>query len=337
MGKMYRKGRQIQTMEAISVKVSIIIPTFNVERYISEAIQSCLNQIYQDIEIICVDNNSTDNTVQIIKLYISKFPNKIQLLFEPKQGAAYARNLGLVKSNGQWIQFLDADDILKPEKIDSNLMLVLKENADFLVGSWEYLQIDGVLTKIPATNGSLMKSIFVGRHCGNTCANFWKKRALLDVEGFSEIPDCHDPDLMIKLLLKNKKYISDDKFYTIVRRRPEGGQISLSNLIDHYLRHCQMRIETIAKLKQYNRNYFDANFLFLYAATIFYYRKAYLEDNVKALDHYQNYFHYSAQLVYHKEIPLSKLYVMLFNILGFKGVEFVIRLKKYFTKKLIFL
>lgn len=56
------------------MKVSIIIPTFNVEKYISDALKSCLNQTYQDIEIICIDNNSTDRTIDIIISYQKEFP-----------------------------------------------------------------------------------------------------------------------------------------------------------------------------------------------------------------------------------------------------------------------
>lgn len=314
------------------MKVSIIIPTFNVEKYISDALKSCLNQTYQDIEIICIDNNSTDRTIDIIISYQKEYPSKIQLLFEKLQGAAYARNKGLKNCSGQWVQFLDADDILKPQKIELNISILNNINIDFIVGSWEHQKLDGSITKNPATNGDLIKAIFLGKNCGNTCANLWKKESLLSVGGFSNIPDCHDPDLMLKLILKNKIYVSDERYQTLVRLRPEGGQISSTNLIDHYLRHCQLRIDTLNNLKNNFNKYYLENSQFLITVTLFYIRKVYLLNQLKSINFYEKNFNFPNKLIYNKEIPLSKTYVFLYNVLGFRKVEFLIQLKKDIQK-----
>lgn len=163
----------------------------------------------------------------ILLYHIKKNFRKIRLLFEKLQGAAYARNKGLKNCSGQWVQFLDADDILKPQKIELNISILNNVNIDFIVGSWEHLKLDGSITKNPATSGDLIKAIFLGKNCGNTCANLWKKESLLSVGGFSNIPDCHDPDLMLKLILKNKIYVSDERYLTLVRLRPEGKSLQL--------------------------------------------------------------------------------------------------------------
>ncbi|MBL7897068.1 MAG: glycosyltransferase family 2 protein, partial [Crocinitomicaceae bacterium] len=97
--------------------VSIIIPCYNSEKYIRETVLSVINQTYENIEILCVDNGSTDGTLKILNTLKSDFP-QIQLLIQPKKGAPAARNLGLAQSKGEVIQFLDSDDLLIPNKIE---------------------------------------------------------------------------------------------------------------------------------------------------------------------------------------------------------------------------
>lgn len=98
--------------------VSIIIPAFNAVKYLEQTIESVLNQTYGNIEIIIIDNNSTDDTYEIAKK-ISK-PNFIVTKCL-KKGASSARNVGLKLAKGQFIQFLDADDLLPPNKIECQL------------------------------------------------------------------------------------------------------------------------------------------------------------------------------------------------------------------------
>jgi len=94
--------------------VSIIIPVYNGEKTIEQAIRSCLNQTYSNIEILVIDNASTDNTQNLVHSFDSP---KIRYIFTEKKGRSHARNLGLQEAKGKWIQFLDADDLLDENKI----------------------------------------------------------------------------------------------------------------------------------------------------------------------------------------------------------------------------
>ncbi|PIQ89482.1 MAG: hypothetical protein COV72_02955 [Candidatus Omnitrophica bacterium CG11_big_fil_rev_8_21_14_0_20_42_13] len=106
------------------LKVSVIIPTHNCARYLPEAIDSVLNQTYQDFEIIVVDDGSTDNTKTIIEEYIDKFPGKIHYLYQEHRGPGSARNLGIKKSSGEYIAFQDSDDLWLPEKMKKQINLL---------------------------------------------------------------------------------------------------------------------------------------------------------------------------------------------------------------------
>lgn len=117
-----------------SLKLSIIIPVYNGEKYIDRCLGSLLNQIYDNIEIICVDDCSTDNSYGILKKYSEKFPN-IKLLKTPKNSGCCSnpRNLGLKNSTGDYVQFLDIDDYLADKFVVHKLMsLCLKNDLDFL-------------------------------------------------------------------------------------------------------------------------------------------------------------------------------------------------------------
>ena len=95
-------------------RVSVIIPTYNCDRFLPEAIDSVLMQTYQDYEIIVIDDGSTDQTCQVLESY----QNKIRYFYQENQGSAVARNLGIKQAQGEFIAFLDADDFwILPEKL----------------------------------------------------------------------------------------------------------------------------------------------------------------------------------------------------------------------------
>ena len=110
--------------------VSIIVPLHNSERFISATIQSCTSQTYNNIEIIIIENGSSDKSYKIAKSFESE---KIKIFQIPKSNAAAARNYGLSKASGDYIQYLDADDILSPNKIASQMQLIKKYGDEYLI------------------------------------------------------------------------------------------------------------------------------------------------------------------------------------------------------------
>lgn len=113
-------------------KVSVIIPTYNRARYVSEAIDSVLAQTFSDYEIIVVDDGSTDNTRDVIHAYEMQKVN-IRYVTQANSGPGAARNNGLRTAEGDWIAFLDSDDIWHPQKLEYQMACVdtLKVGACF--------------------------------------------------------------------------------------------------------------------------------------------------------------------------------------------------------------
>lgn len=103
-----------------SVKVSIIMPIFNLEKYLAESIECILSQSFTDLELICVDDGSTDSSSAIIKKYM-KIDSRVRLVEQENQGQSAARNHAFEISTGEYIYFFDGDDILKAHAIETLL------------------------------------------------------------------------------------------------------------------------------------------------------------------------------------------------------------------------
>ena len=117
-------------------KVSIIIPAYNASEYIEETLDSALQQVYKNIEIIIVDDDSTDDTWSIINNYCNNFPNLIKVYKNKGKGACAARNYGFELSSGNYIQYLDADDILNPQKIEKQMELLQSFGDNIIVSCY---------------------------------------------------------------------------------------------------------------------------------------------------------------------------------------------------------
>ena len=114
-------------------KVSVILPVYNVEKYIREALDSVVNQTLRDIEIICVDDCSTDNSYEILQEYAQKDSRFIVLKQEVNQGPGVARNRGLDVATGDYIMFLDPDDWYELDACESAYNQIVKNNSDFAI------------------------------------------------------------------------------------------------------------------------------------------------------------------------------------------------------------
>ena len=113
-------------------KVSIIIPAYNAEKTLAAALESALNQTLRDIEVICVNDGSTDQTLEIIMAYMRKDSRLRGLSFNYSGGTVFARKMGIQDATGDYIMHLDADDLLLPSSCESLVRLITEKNVDIL-------------------------------------------------------------------------------------------------------------------------------------------------------------------------------------------------------------
>ena len=123
-------------------KVTIIIPIYNVEKYVGEAIESVMNQTYKNIEIILVDDGSTDRSGEICDEYQKK-DDRIKVIHQENGGLPIARNAGLENATGKYIMFLDSDDILVQNACEAMYNKIEEKNADYVVGNYINMDEDG--------------------------------------------------------------------------------------------------------------------------------------------------------------------------------------------------
>ena len=121
-------------------KVSVIVPVYNVEKYINKCLESLEKQTLQDIEIIIVNDGSTDNSIDIINNYMQKYPKKFICVEKENGGLSDARNFGMKYASGEYIAFLDSDDYAEKDTYQKMYELAKRDKSDMVECDfyWEY-------------------------------------------------------------------------------------------------------------------------------------------------------------------------------------------------------
>lgn len=183
--------------------ISVIIPCYNSTDTIERAIDSVIHQTYQNWELILVDNNSTDNTSEKLYDYQKKFPDRIKVLKEITKGAPAARNKGLYEAKGEWIQFLDADDELLPNKIEYQVSKI-DDEISLIVSP----------AKIFRPNHEFVKEVYhedfwialILSMLGITSANLWRRSSLLEINGWDNSKtSSQEYDLLFRIMKNQNK------------------------------------------------------------------------------------------------------------------------------------
>ena len=109
--------------------ISVIMPCYNIEKYVEETLKSVLNQSFKDYEIICLNDGSTDGTLQILNRYQELYSN-IRVISNENHGVAYERNIGIQSSKGKYIYYMDSDDLIKENCLETLYNYAENDNLD---------------------------------------------------------------------------------------------------------------------------------------------------------------------------------------------------------------
>lgn len=181
--------------------VSVVIPAFNADTYIAKAIESVLEQTYTNVDIVVVDNGSTDSTVSIAMRY-----GRVRVMHQKKRGVAAARNLGITATQGELIAFLDADDWWHKEKLQRQVD-VLTANPQIGMVFSDHVNVteDGQVIfetdkKVQFSNDAV-KSIF--RHCDVATSTVMVRRSVINRVGMfdEELACAEDENLWLRIAL----------------------------------------------------------------------------------------------------------------------------------------
>ena len=217
-------------MSAKSFKplVSIIIPCWNAQEYVCDAIDSALFQTYPNVEVIVVDDGSTDGSLDVIK----SFGGKIRWESGANRGGSAARNRGVSLARGEYIQFLDADDVLLPEKVALCMKTYASIDDNVIpITDWSRRLIDhsqpDECYSFPADEKDVFTTALAKRLCIE--APLHRKRSLEAIGGFREHLKCsQEKDLHLRLVAAGNRFHRVPKPGVLVRQTK--GSVSTSNM-----------------------------------------------------------------------------------------------------------
>lgn len=202
--------------------VTVIIPVYNREDLIAESLDSALQQSHPDVEVIVIDDGSTDQTIERIKPYIETDP-RIRLIQQNNAGPGVARQAGLDIATGEFIQFLDSDDLLLPQKIALQVSALLDEpSAIAAYGKTELINIGAERTNIPwKRTGIASKSMFpeflLSRWWG-TSTPLYRHSTLRLIGPWLPLINNEDWEYDCRLAALGKPLVFIDEFVSVQRR-----------------------------------------------------------------------------------------------------------------------
>jgi glycosyltransferase involved in cell wall biosynthesis len=222
----------------------VIIPAYNAEPFIEETLQSVLSQTYQALEVLVVDDGSSDRTPEIVERYAQQ-DARIKLLRQTNQGVAAARNLAIAHSTGDYIAPIDADDIWYPTKLEKQVQAITQSNAIGLVYTWSVLIDEHGLpfnTKKGCTKeGDIYLDLLLGNFVDNGSNPMIRKECIQRVGGYDpqfrrvNAQGCEDWDLYLRIA-EDYKYRVIPEFLTGYRQT----LISMSSNVDVMMRSYEL-------------------------------------------------------------------------------------------------
>ena len=231
--------------ETRGILISIIMPVYNCEASLPSSIQSVLGQDYETWELLLVDDCSTDNSKNIIKQYAECDQRIVPLYLEVNTGPAGARNHALSSAKGQYIAFLDSDDLWEPTKLSRQLEFMLSGNIAFSCTSYFSKNIDGtgaVYRYNPPKKITYRKALLLGNPIGNSTVMV--RRDLINDLTIPNIKKRNDFALWLQVLKKGVVCSALNAELTIYQRR-EGSVSSQKIGLVPYQWELYRRIEAL--------------------------------------------------------------------------------------------
>ena len=134
-------------MTNIPSRISIIVPVYNVENYLAKCLDSLVNQSYENIEILVINDGSKDHSGEIITEYAGKYPGKIKAFTKENGGLSDARNFGLDNATGDYIGFVDSDDYVTPAMFEEMVLLAIKHQSEMVICNIQKVDENGQVTQ----------------------------------------------------------------------------------------------------------------------------------------------------------------------------------------------
>jgi len=276
-------------------KISVIVPVYNMEAYLRNTLQSICVQSYDNLEIICVNDGSTDDSLAILQYY-AKRDTRIQIIDQPNGGVSSARNAGLSKCSGLWVSFIDADDSVHPDcyqKLSNHLSSAIQMLCFWgeVVYDKELYETDSSEKPLIGLNASFLAgevelNDYMRRKIPHSACNKIYRRDIIELYHIRFPEGIRIGEDMVfhmnYIMFVKKAYFMSDVFYYYIQR--EGSAMARSRardkafahemlyvssrMIDFQCKHRLLDEHIYFLLKMMKRNFINAFFGAAYAARL---------------------------------------------------------------------
>ena len=222
-----------------NIIVSVIVPVYNVELYLKECVDSIINQSFDNIEIILVDDGSTDNSSNICDEY-SKIDERVKVIHKSNGGLSSARNVGINEAKGKYIMFVDSDDVISKTMIMEHVEVIKKYNYKIVASMFAYslnkLESGGNYKVIERDKTDVLNSIFKEREISTSACGKIYDGSLWDGIRFPEGLIYEDYATIYKVVMKCDRigFINKPYYYYRYNRDSITGQTFSDKKMDYY-------------------------------------------------------------------------------------------------------
>ncbi|MGM3309360.1 glycosyltransferase [Anabaena sp. WFMT] len=248
--------------------ISVVIPVYNGEKTIRETIESVLTQNFKDIEIIVINDGSNDSTLEIIK---SIADSRIQIFTYTNAGLAASRNRGIYHASGEYISFIDADDLWTPDKLESQWQVLRENPASAVAYSWtDYINESGKICKSGRriiANGEVFEQLLLFNFLENGSNPLIRTQVFKEIGDFDEsLLASEDRDMWLRLAV-NYEFACVEKVQILYRISPNSMSANLKKqevetlkVIERFFAHP--KAASLQHLKKYSLSYLYKYLLF---------------------------------------------------------------------------
>ncbi len=216
------------------MKISVIVPVYNSEKTIDKCLDSLVNQSLSDIEIIVINDGSTDNCDKIITGYLKKFPSVIKYYHRENKGIGFTRNEGIKKASGKFLGFVDSDDYVEKDMFEKMYNKIISTNADIVVCNYKVIK-NGSIDKTIDVNLPLETNLYDQPKILNNIDfapwnKLYKKELFNDIS-FPENLKYEDLSTIIKVFSKATKIVKVSDYFYNYLINPSGETITIDDKI----------------------------------------------------------------------------------------------------------
>ena len=260
----------VRKINSMQIKISVIIPVYNVEKYVGRCLDSVLKQTYNNFEIIAINDGSTDGSLEILNHY-SKKDSRIKVINQENLGLSSARNNGIKISKGQYLIFVDSDDTINTKLLEDTLNLAIKNQLDIVIYGYSKLTEDGAIVSKTLFNDEILDKVsarqrIISLHMSPMACNKLIKRKLF-IEGVIEYPfdTLHEDIGTTYKLIWNASQVgqlSKSYYNWFIRSDSITGSLTKKHISDVFLQFGQIQsfLDDLDEFENYKSEYFRGFF-----------------------------------------------------------------------------